>query len=56
MTSAKNSLGRGTGRKFNMAAIKRELDAKRTKTFDADKFEAMRSKRDAPPTTLTFRK
>jgi hypothetical protein len=29
MASALNSLGRGTGRKFNMAAIKRELAAKR---------------------------
>jgi hypothetical protein len=28
MANALNSLGRGTGRKFNMAAVKRELEAR----------------------------
>lgn len=37
MQSAKNSLGRGTGRRFNMAAVKRELEAR----------EIAKSKRDA---------
>lgn len=54
MAYAKNSLGRSTGRKFNMAAIKRELVAKNAKTFNAAAFEASRSKRDAQPKTINF--
>lgn len=54
MTYAKNSLGRSTGRKFNMSAIKRELSAKRTGSFDAEAFEAKRQKRDAQPKTIHF--
>jgi hypothetical protein len=54
MTYAKNSLGSSTGRRFNMSAIKRELDGKRDKTFDAQAFEAHRQKRDARPKTINF--
>jgi len=55
MSNALNSLGRSTGRQFNMAAIKREILAKQAKTFDPAKFEAMRRKRDRKETTITFR-
>lgn len=54
MTYAKNSLGRGTGRKFNITAIKREIAAKRKPRFDAEKFEIMRQKRDAQVKTINF--
>jgi hypothetical protein len=40
MTSALNSLGRGTGRKFNMAAVKREMEANR-KAREAKSLAAM---------------
>lgn len=49
-----NSLGRSTGRQFNMAAIKREILAKQSKGFDAAKFEANRQKRDAQPNAINF--
>ena len=54
MTYAKNSLGRSTGRQFNMAAIKRELAAKRSASFDAEAFEKARKLRDAQPKTINF--
>ena len=54
MTIALNSLGRGTGRKFNMSAIKREIAKKASSKFDAEKFEAMRQKRDRKPITIKF--
>ena len=48
MTNAKNSLGRGTGRRFNMTAIKREMKAKQivpAEPFEV-RFERMRQKRE----------
>jgi len=41
MTYAKDSLGRSTGRRFNMAAMKREFEAmqKRNETFEYRGFE-----------------
>jgi len=42
MTQALNSLGRSTGRKFNMSAIKREIAKKASSKFDAEKFEAVK--------------
>ena len=55
MEFAKNSLGRSTGRRFNMAAIKRELDAKHNRpAFDEDRFEQRRRKRDRKPVTISF--
>ena len=59
MTYAKNSLGRSTGRKFNMAAIKRELALKSATQnpkvgWDEGAFEAMRQKRDAQPKNINF--
>jgi len=53
MTYAKNSLGRSTGRKFNMAAVKREM-AKRSTSFDSEAFEKARKLRDAQPKTINF--
>ena len=46
--------GRSTGRKFNMSAIKREIAKKASSKFDAEKFEAMRQKRDRKPITIKF--
>lgn len=55
MTYAKNSLGRSTGRRFNMAAIKREIEGKLSSSkFNEEKFEAMRVKRDAQPKEIKF--
>ena len=54
MTQALNSLGRSTGGKFNMSAIKREIAKKASSKFDAEKFEAMRQKRDRKPITIKF--
>jgi hypothetical protein len=37
-----------------MSAIKREIAAKANTKFDAEKFEAMRQKRDRKPITIKF--
>jgi hypothetical protein len=49
---AKDSLGRSTGRRFNMAAIKRQLCYGQPAVFDEAKFEAKRQKRDRKPVVL----
>lgn len=54
MTYAKNSLGRSTGRKFNMAEIKREMAKKLAGSFDTEAFETSRKLRDAQPKTINF--
>lgn len=54
MTYAKNSLGRSTGRKFNMASMKREMAKKLAKAFDEAAFEKARKLRDAQPQVINF--
>jgi hypothetical protein len=49
---AKDSLGRSTGRRFNMAAIKRHMLAQQAHTFDEAAFEAARQKRDRKAVVL----
>jgi len=59
MTSALNSLGRGTGRRFNMAAIKRELAARQEAIAKKERAREGRQAKERAaalenPVTLTF--
>lgn len=54
MTYAKNILGHSTGRKFNMAAVKRDMAKKLAKSFDDAAFEKSRKLRDAQPQVINF--